>query len=239
MLRFHLRWKFGNFSMVQQDMSMPLVFGWYPPNANSPLMSSSYPRQEFPQISLPLHGRNDLMFSPAQLQWLASQNEFSQNFETRALEVQDSLPQQDEKDTDKDSFFDCESDESGSLNSKSGLKEDAQLKPNVKVVSKTILQEFDQSKVKLRAKSELPSDRSHLRNSLSPSQSKIAKSRVKKSLSNSDLKITKAPVISSSSFRRVFSPFDSTPPVTKSKRSGSGSRSSSTASLNVEKEKPK
>jgi hypothetical protein len=234
-------WKFESFSSVAQDMSMPLVFGWYPPNMTSSFMPpSSFPYQDLSQMPIPVNIRRELMLGASSVQWIEGDTE-------RGNQNASSSPS-DAEGSDSESFFDCDTNQSVNVTTTDkpdADKEKTNLKTNVQVVSKTVLQEFDGNNVKLRPKADSPeksvtSSEAQKRNSMSAinkasaSHAQSSRSRVKKSLSNSDLKVTKAPILSTSSFRRVFSPFSPKPVSSKSKRGGS--RDSSTASLNIDKD---
>jgi len=215
----------------------------------SPSTSSSFPYQDFSQMQLPLNIRRELMMldrDTPTVQWVDNDSLVGDELAKGKKLVCERLDES--SDPESETFFDCDVNESD-IGSETATQ-NSNLKPSVKMVSKTVLQEFDPShsnEVKLRKKVEPiepTTTDSKKRNSLSavsnpsPIRPQSPRVKVKKSLSNSDLKVTRVPVLSSSSFKRVFSPFAPKSPSSSSSKSkrAVNKNSSSTASLNVEKE---
>lgn len=167
----------------------PVVF-WGPPDLSSRIMSTPFSPQEFSRFQF--HAANQLLYT----------------FSTSSPHSRDSFislhPQEtDNEESENDNFFDCDSDNNS--------RQQSPLTPKVHVVSKTHLKEFDSEPAMRPSRSDRSSSAAKNRNSASSLHNvdidKQQKVKVKKCSSQHEIKLVKAPILSSSSFSRVFSPF--------------------------------
>lgn len=166
---------------------MPLVFGWYPPDMSSPIISSPFSTQEFSQLPLYSSARREFMFARTAPMAILDDEEIT---------ARDKSPSNLSESAE---FFDCESERK---------EPEIPLSPKVQVVGKTVLQGFKDERLARPGQSSSSSSKV-----LMPEDAKLSKDKpkVRKSPSAGDIKVTKAPLLSSSSFSRVFSPFSSSP----------------------------
>lgn len=243
---------------------MPLVFGWYPPpNVAPDLNTASVYMQPSMLPPSPLVSPQSIE-NPVEV--ASSENTTETFYSSDDNESDDDEFDGDNDDVmegETDNFFDCEMETDDLLKNdeRSPSSQSSSIHPSVQLVSKRNLQKFETDSSKdggtppppqPRKRATKSNERDNKRNSMSSLQSKSGlasttsdhnKSKVKKSLSNNDLKLVKPTSIwSASPFRRVLSPFSSSPPKVVSsasnlKRSGSTASTSSRSSLSQEKKR--
>lgn len=231
-------------------MAMPLVFGWYPPTSVAPDLNTASVYIQ-PSMLPPLVSPHSVE-NPLEVANSETTETFYSNDDYESEYGEGDI---DNMESETDNFFDCEMEEVEEIddNDEEVQKRETAgsptscIQPSVQLVSKRNLQTFETENSSESAPQTRRSTRSSnqdikrksMPSSMSSKSGVEHKSRVKKSLSNNDLKLVKPTSIwSATSFRRVLSPFSSSPPKASSasnlKRSGS---SSSRASLNLEKKR--
>lgn len=245
-------------------MAMPLVFGWYPPPNVAPEMNTAsiyIQPSMLPSLMSPQSVENPVDVASSEHMETFFSGDTRHHHELGESDEEDDDVADLMEESETDNFFDCEmqtiedDDEISECTEPFDSQEDARsssgasINPCVQHVPKRTLQTFDAdpkagSPLPRRQRSTRSNERDLKRNSMSSLQGKSGlpgekSSKVKKSLSNSDLKLVKPTTIwSTSSFRRVLSPFSSSQPKSSSatnlKRSGSNT---SRASLNLEKKR--